>query len=672
MDKSKITGQSTNPQAELLAKLMAEMPEIFSEGKIDSKKLKATLGEDVLTDQERYGLTWAGKAECFKKIQETTTNTLKPCRDESVDFDKTKNIFIEGDNLQVLKVLQKSYYGKVKMIYIDPPYNTGNDFIYNDKFSRTKREELIANGSIDDEGNVINHDLYRQNTRDSGHFHSNWLNMMYPRLFLARNLLRQDGVIFVSIDDNEVKNLRAMMDEIFGEENFVAQIVVQLNPRGRHLDDFIAKTHEYILAYGRDASNEGTIEALEKEGRMLEEYDKEDVDGKKYREIGLRNRNQAFNRKTRPKLFYPLYVDPATGHVSLQQDKEHSVEILPITPDNVETCWTWGREKVKADGNLLDARKVEDGTWRIFRKDYLIDETGKTAGTLSKSVWIDSEINNDYGKKAIRDLFGESIMDFPKSPALIEKLVKIGLGKNDIVMDFFAGSGTTAHAVMQLNVEDEGNRKWICVQLPEKCRDGTAALKSGFTTIADMAKERIRRASWKIFTERTSTIKTVFKIADGDTKELDKEKKRYQEWVKSNPQFGFKSFKLDESNFKIWNTQIADVKQLEQQLIEFIDNVRPESTTEDMLYELILKSGLELNVSIEEKKADGGKYQRIGEGSLIICLADKLTKPLFEAILKDKPEKIITLDRAFANNDQLKTNMMLEAEHAGVKEFKVI
>ncbi|MBF0563601.1 MAG: site-specific DNA-methyltransferase, partial [Nitrospirae bacterium] len=235
------------------------MPEIFSEGKIDTKKLKATLGDEyVMTDQERYGLIWAGKNDCFRKIQETTTNTLKPCRDESVNFDETQNLFIEGDNLEVLKVLQRSYYGKVKMIYIDPPYNTGNDFIYNDKFSRTKKDELLASGAIDKDGNVINADLYRVNTRESGHFHSNWLNMMYPRLFLARNLLRDDGVIFISIDDNEVSNLRKMCDERFGEENFVSEFPRITKKAGKSTDN-IAKNNDYILCFQK--SNKSVLNA---------------------------------------------------------------------------------------------------------------------------------------------------------------------------------------------------------------------------------------------------------------------------------------------------------------------------------------------------------------------------------------------------------------------------
>ncbi|PIZ76301.1 site-specific DNA-methyltransferase [Candidatus Peregrinibacteria bacterium CG_4_10_14_0_2_um_filter_38_24] len=653
MDKSKITGQSTNPQAELLAKLMKEMPEIFSEGKIDSKKLKATLGEEVVTDQERYGLTWAGKAECFKKIQETTTNTLKPCRDESVDFDKTENLFIEGDNLQVLKVLQKSYYGKVKMIYIDPPYNTGNDFIYNDKFSRTKREELIANGSIDDEGNVINHDLYRQNTRDSGHFHSNWLNMMYPRLFLARNLLRQDGVIFVSIDDNEVKNLKAMMDEIFGEENFLGQIINRSNPRGSQEPYGISTEHEYVVCYSRSELGFFSITGNERDSED-EGFSFVDENGKKARLLGLRKRGGDWKRTDRPNMFYPFYINPKNNKVSLTKNGEFIEEVFPVRPDGQESRWTWGKNTAQERLAELYGKKIKRNgseAYDVYRIDYLELENGDKKREKLKSVFEDKELNYQAARQYLKELFGSSeIFDFPKPPELIEKLMKALNEKEGIFLDFFAGSGTSAHAVMRLNAEDEGNRKWIGVQLPEKCKEDSEAAKAGFVTIADIAKERIRRAGKKIKQEKGNQL-------DLGNAKLD---------------LGFKAFKLDESNFKVWNTQIENVEQLQKQLEDFIDNVTSEAVTENILYELIIKSGLELNIAIEEKKVKDGKYYRIGDGGLIICLADKLTKPLFETILKDKPEKIITLDRAFANNDQLKTNMMLEAEHAGVKEFKVI
>ncbi len=328
MQTQKMDGGSFNSQAELLARLKREMPEIFAEGKIDTKKLKETLGEDVIADQERYGLTWAGKAECFKRIQETTTNTLKPCREESVDFDNSENLFIEGDNLQVLKVLQKSYYGKVKMIYIDPPYNTGNDFIYNDKFSRTKREELIANGSLDEDGNIVNHDLYRQNTRDSGHFHSNWLNMMYPRLFLARNLLKQDGVIFVSIDDNEVKNLRAMMDEIFGEENFIGNIAWK-KTSGDNKPSF-AFTHDNILIFGRGGNELPRIDLNEKQKLQ---YKNPDSDPRgDWAESDYRSK---WTKKERKNLYYAI-INPNTGE-----------EIFPDTYSKSPRVWACSEDTHK-------------------------------------------------------------------------------------------------------------------------------------------------------------------------------------------------------------------------------------------------------------------------------------------------------------------------------------
>ncbi|PIZ73856.1 site-specific DNA-methyltransferase [Candidatus Peregrinibacteria bacterium CG_4_10_14_0_2_um_filter_43_11] len=688
MKTQKMNGNSHNPQAELLAKLQKEMPEIFSEGKIDFSKFKATLGENVVADGERYGLSWAGKSDCFRQIQETTTNTLKPQRDESVNFDDTENLFIEGDNLQAMKVLQKSYYGKIKMIYIDPPYNTGNDFIYNDKFSQAKREYLQEIGAIDELGNVVNAELFRQNTRDSGHFHSTWLNMMYPRLFLARNLLRQDGVIFVSIDDNEVANLRKMMDEIFGEENFVGQYIWKKRTGSNDARNFASIDHDYVICYGR--SEQAILNGTEKNFTAYKNPDK-DLRG----DWATDNLTCNKTASERPNLFYPI-IDPKTG---IQYEC------------NSNRVWAYEKsrmEKIINEGKVIFP-KTGKGTPMYKRHKSEVRSSKKPFGSI-----IDTQINA-IATKELRDLLGGQYFDHPKGVDLLKQLVQQGSGVDSIILDFFAGSGTTAHAVAQLNAEDGGNRKWICVQLPEKCKAESEAAKAGYATIADIAKERIRRASWQIFTKGTSTIKSIFKIAEGDDDELKKERKRYDEWVAANPKFGFKVFKLKESNFKVWNTQIENVEQLEQQMIDFLDNVREGATTEDLLYELILKSGHELNVPIEEvaseafrseatdeggcvtkdkgvtkiddrgsfgaplsarpieeKKADGQSYFRVGDGTIIICLADKMTKALFEAIVKDKPEKIITLDRVFGNNDQLKTNILLQAEHAGVKEFKVI
>ena len=319
---------------------------------------------------------------------------------------------------------------------------------------------------------------------------------MYPRLYVARELLREDGAIFISIDDNEQAQLKLLCDEVFGEENFIGCISVQLNPRGRNLDKFIAKTHETLMVYVRDYSNDEAILGLPKTGKMLDEYNKEDERGK-YRLTGLRNRNQAFNPTTRPKLFYPLYVNPSDFSVSTKATELFTDKVEPITPDGVETCWTWGKEKVAAENALLSAEKSGD-EWRIFRKDYLYDEEGNIATTLVKSLWMEKSINNDHGRKEVKNLLGAAVMSFPKSVELIKIIAKIGAAENDIVMDFFAGSGTTAQAIFELNQEKNRNRKFICVQLGEPTDEKSVARKSGFETVFEIARQRIIRAAEKV------------------------------------------------------------------------------------------------------------------------------------------------------------------------------
>lgn len=649
-------GTSLTPEQEKINALRQVLPEAFSEGKIDWEKLKATLGEDINFSNERYVLNWAGKSDAFKVLQTTTTKTLIPAKDESVNFDQTENIFIEGENLEVLKVLQKSYFGKVKMIYIDPPYNTGNDsFIYPDKFSESKADYEKRVGDKDEEGYMTKDGLFKKNSRENGQYHSNWLNMMMPRLYLAKNLLRQDGVIFVSIDDNEVHNLTLLMNEVFGEENFIASLAVQLNPRGRNLDKYIAKTHESVLVYSKNSFVETTMIGLEKEGKMVEEYNRDDKDGKgAYRLIGLRNRNQAFNPITRPKLYFPLFVNPANGSVSLSKDDNHTLEIFPDTTEGVKTCWTWGKSKVENEKHLLIAEKSGEG-WRIHRKDYLVKENGETARTLPKSIWLDKEINNDYGKQEIKNLFGKNVMSFPKSPHLVKKLIQFSTFSDSIILDFFAGSGTTAHAIMDLNKEDKGNRKFICIQLPEKCDEKSEAFNEGYLTIAEIAKERIRKASIKIQEEIES----------------ENQKKKGQldfEQEEELPiDLGFKVLKLEDSNFKQWQQiEGKDAKALAEQMKLFVDPVSESATIENMVYELLLKSGKDLNSLIEKKES----YYKIN-GNELILLLEKATQEIIDNVIAEKPIKVIALDKLFKGNDQLKTNTVLQMKDAGI-EFKTI
>jgi len=649
-------GTSLTPEQEKLEALRQILPEAFSEGKIDWEKLKATLGEDINFSNERYVLNWAGKSDAFKVLQTPTTKTLIPAKNESVNFDETENIFIEGENLEVLKVLQKSYFGKVKMIYIDPPYNTGNDsFIYPDKFSESKADYEKRVGDKDEEGYMTKDGMFKKNSKENGQYHSNWLNMMMPRLYLAKNLLRQDGVIFVSIDDNEVHNLTLLLNEVFGEENFIASLAVQLNPRGRNLDKYIAKTHESVLVYSKNSFIETTMIGLEKEGKMVEEYNRDDKDGKgAYRLIGLRNRNQAFNPITRPKLYFTLFVNPANGSVSLSKDDDHTLEILPDTTEGVKTCWTWGKTKVENEKHLLIAEKSGEG-WRIHRKDYLVKENGETTRTLPKSIWLDKEINNDYGKQEIKNLFGKNVMSFPKSPYLVKKLIQFSTFSDSIILDFFSGSGTTAHAIMDLNREDNGNRKFICVQLPEKCDEKSEAFNEGYFTIAEIAKERIRKASLKIQEEIES----------------ENQKKKGQldfEQEEELPiDLGFKVLKLDDSNFKQWQQiEGKDTKALAEQMKLFVDPVSESATIENMLYELLLKSGKDLNSKIEKKD----NFHTINEKDLVMML-EKATQEIIDKVIALKPNKVIALDKLFKGNDQLKTNTVLQMKDADI-EFKTI
>jgi len=651
-----MSGQSLNNQEAVLELLRSKAPEIFTEGKIDTERLKLTLGENVETDEERYGLNWAGKTDCFKRIQETTTNTLKPCREESVDFDKTQNLFIEGDNLQVLKTLQRSYYGKVKMIYIDPPYNTGNDFVYNDAFGEVRKEYLKKAGAIDEDGNVLEDGLYRRNTKDGGHYHSNWLNMMYPRLFLARNLLRQDGVIFVSIDDNEVKNLRGIMDEIFGEENFVASIVWQKKQSPQNDSTYLSAMHDYVLVYAKRAKETRGDDAgwkmnlLTRSEEQTERYQNPDNDPR-----GVWTSVDMTSNKTasqRPNLYYSI-KNPVTNS-----------DVWPTK----ERVWRYSKD---AMNELLTENRIfwgSDGNGFPRQKRYLSEVQ---AGVVPSTWWTrDFAGDNQAAKREIRNIFskGEEVFDTPKPVSLIKRMLEIASDGDDIVLDFFAGSGTTAHAVMQLNAEDGGNRKWICVQLPEKCKEDSEAMKAGYITIAEVAMERIRRAG-KTIEEEVAGHRGYY---NGLRDAMDYKKREVGEIYAGDDgarydfDFGFKVYKLDESNFKIWNMHVESQEQLEQQMMDFIDNVREDSTNENLLHELILKSGQELTTPIESKKIGKETYQRIGDGSLVICL-DDINEKLFVSILADKPKKIVLLDRAFRGNDELKTNMLLKAEDESIE-----
>ncbi len=635
-------GYSQSPLQERIEALRRLMPEVFDNGKIDWEKLQLTLGRDILPANERYVLNWAGKSDAFRVMQQPSSETLVPCREESVDFDNTRNIFIEGENMEVLKILQRSYFGKVKMIYIDPPYNTGNDsFIYPDKFSESKNDYLKRVGDKGEDGFMTREGMFHKNSKENGQYHSNWLNMMMPRLYLAKSLLREDGVIFISIDDNEVYNLRMLMNEIFGEENFVAQINWK-GRGGRQDSKYYAAIHEYILCYAK-MIEEFVAGEETKYDVVYPKYDEE----KKlhYKTQLLRKWGSNSRREDRPNLFYPIIAPDGT-------------EVYPMLNDNsIHKSSNFGRwrhgigamQKIITEGRV-EFVKQSDGSWIPYEKKY--EPTQGEKDSKKYTTWIDD--SND-GSNVIKDLFGTVVFDYPKSPSLIDRFLKMAnLEDEDIVLDFFAGSGTTAHAVMQLNKEDGGSRQFICVQLPELCDEKSEAYKAGYKTIAEISKERIRRAGAKIRKEI-------------EAEQAEQANQLAFEEPIAMPDLGFKVFKLSDSNFKQWRKiRGLNKEEWKQQVLEFIDPVAETATTQNMIYELLLKSGKDLNSTIVQK--DG--YCTVNGNELVLIL-ETVSQEIIDSVLAEHPEKVIALDRLFIGNDPLKTNTTLQMRDADI-DFKTI
>ncbi len=634
--KIKMDGKSLNITEEKLKKLKEIIPEAFTENKVDWEKLKAALGEDIEFKNERYVLNWAGKSYSFRVLQSPTTATLVPERDESINFDTTENIFIEGENLEVLKVLQKSYFGKIKMIYIDPPYNTGNDnFIYPDKFSETKEEYLSRIGDKDETGYLTREGLFHKNSKDSGHYHSNWLSMMYPRLFLARNLLRDDGVIFVSIDDNEVHNLRLLMNEVFGEENFIDSIIWKKRYGGGAKEKYLVTLHEYILVYSKNIASFGEIYIPLAEESIKRYYKLKDVN---------------FFRRGHYRT-HPLEAGKAVD--------ERPNLIFDITaPDGSKISpkrqWYWNKERVKnaINNNEIEFIKGQDGNWSVHSKQYLKDKNGIIR--QDKAFSIIDNVFSQHGTNEIIELFSNAkIFSYPKPSKILIQLLNIG-SKNcsdDLIIDFFSGSCALAHAVLDLNKEDSGNRKFILVQLPEKTDEKSEAYKSGFKTIAEIGKERIRRVIKKIKEEQKGIPPNLPLTGEEQNRKQD---------------LGFKVFKLQNSNFKIWRTKIENKEQLINQLQQHLEPLYENAETEDVLYELLLKSGIPLTAKIDEM----GGFYLVNDNEIALIL-EKVDKKIIKKVISVKPHKVITIDRLFKNNDQLKTNTALQMKDAGI-EFKVV
>jgi adenine-specific DNA-methyltransferase len=621
-----------------LQKLKDLFPEAFTEGlRVDWDKLRLTLGDDTVdTGKERYGMSWPGKTDCFKTIQQPSIATLVPSRDESIDFDTTQNIFIEGDNLEVLKLLQKSYLGKIKLIYIDPPYNTGNDFIYPDNYSENLDTYLEYTGQIDGDGRK-----FATNTETDGRFHSKWMNMMYPRLFLAKNLLKEDGVIFISIDDNELNNLRLLCNEIFGEENFVANIIWQKKYAVSADDPGIAAMHDYILCFQK--SNSFSRLLLPRNEKQLSRYKNLDNDprGNWSSDNYVSNKS----KEERPTLWYPL-IHPKTG--------------LEVWPDE-SAVWRYSKENHE---RMVLENRLYWGPNQSYEKPRLKRFLAEIQDGLVPSTWwtFDEVGHNDEGQKETAELIGKKVFSSPKPVRLIKRILDISVSASDIVLDFFAGSGSAAHAVLELNKEDGGVRKFICVQIPEPTDEKSDAYKEGYKTIADIGKERIRRAGFNI------------------TKELKKreEKSRgqlFESKQNNHLDLGFKVYKLQRSNFKIWDTHLENsAEAIQQKLFEHIQHISQAAQQEAVLYELLLKSGFELTTAIETLSLAGKTVFSIADGQLLICLEKEITQACIKAMAEKEPSRVICLDEAFTgtNADALKTNAVQIMKSKGVVNFRTV
>lgn len=633
MDKldPKKDGASPDVVAENLERLRELFPEVFAEGKVDFGALRETLGEYVEEKQERYSFTWHGKGRARRIAQTPSTGTLLPCPEESVEWDKTQNLFIEGDNLEVLKLLQKSYHRRVKMIYIDPPYNTGKEFIYPDKYQDNLATYLRYTGQVDDAGYK-----FSANTESSGRYHTNWLNMMYPRLKLARSLLMDDGLIFISIDDNEAANLRHLCNEIFGEENFVDCIIWKKRYGGGAKEKHLVTLHEYVFIYARSKDQIPPIFVPLSEDSIKRYYT---------------NRDEHFDARG------PFRTHPLEAMKSF--DDRANLRFTVTAPDGATVApkrqWRWSKERMDEALAVGEVHflKGKDGEWTLHSKQYLKDENGAVRETKAFSL-ID-DVFSQHGTNEVVDLFGDAkVFDFPKPSGFLKKLLMIGTTaeSNDICLDFFAGSAATGHAVIDLNSEDGGDRRFILVQLPEPCGPDTSAGKKGYNNIAQIGQARLR------------IIATRFK--EREQQELPGLQRATAQDV------GFRVLRLSSSNIKAWD---ADFDALDHALFNAVENVKPERSEDDVLYELLLKYGLDLAIPIEARTVKGKKVYILGAGALVVCLATGVTLEVVEGIaaLKDelKPEvmRVVFRDAGFAD-DVVKTNTVQILKQAGIDDVK--
>ena len=607
-----LDGLSMNIEQANIQKLYSVFPECVVEGKLDIDKLLSLCGQYIDNDFEKYKFEWKGKADCLRIAQKRSTGTLRPCKEESVNWDNTQNLYIEGDNLEVLKLLQTTYYGKVKMIYIDPPYNTGNDFVYEDDFAdpMAKYKEVTSQTT-------------KSNPETMGRYHTNWLNMMYPRLRLASNLLRDDGVIFISIDDNEVHNLRKLCDEVFGEENFITQMIWERAYSPKNDAKYISNSHDYVLMYTKNISNFviGRLERTEEANARYKNPDNDPRGVWKPGDLSVKTYNSEFD--------YPIttpsgrVVEPPTGR-----------------------CWRQSKEAFEK--NVSDNRIWfgTDGNSVPQVKRFLSEL--KYEGMAPQSIMFYKDVGHSQeGAKEVTNLLQSGSFDGPKPIRLLKRLLTISNAKSDdIILDFFSGSATTAHAVMQLNAENGGNRKFIMVQLPEVCDEKSEAYKAGYKNICEIGKERIRRAGKKILEENTQIS------LENDKKSLDT---------------GFRVFKLDTSNLETWDSTPIEHEQLNllyERMNNMIHRVKSDRSDLDMIFEIMLKLGVPLTYSVNEIQINNKIAYGIGDDYLLlICLADDVQPEDVEQMTEYAPAKIIISRDSFKDDTTMANAHYILRDH---------
>ena len=628
MEEKRVNSKVNEAVSENIELLKRLFPSVVKDGEIDITALKQELGQYEDSPNEKYEMIWTGKKQAKITAQEDASGKcLKFMPELSKNADKTRNIYIQGDNLEALKLLQKNYYSAIKLIYIDPPYNTGNDFVYNDSFVIDKDESDYTEGNMDELGG-----RYTVNSKSGNRYHANWLNMIYPRLKLARNLLSDDGVIFISIDEKERDNLVKVCNEIYGEDNFVGAIIVKSNPRGSMSSAELANLHEYIVVYAKSRPDLNLI-GHRLTDDMAAEYKYEDNQGK-YRLLGLRMRGGFWRRSERPNLYFPIFVNPNDRSVSLTQNDKYSVEVVPVQPStNEDGTWRWSKDKIEANKELLIGTEVKrDGqmVWDISQKDYF--ERGIERRTKAKTIWDEKEINYQNGTEEIKKLLGSSgIFDYSKPVFLISQILNmVDLVEGDVVLDFFSGSATTAQAVMEYCIKEK-KIEYILMQLPEKCPPNSEASRKGYMTICDIGRKRIDAAGEMLIKQNPESTGTV--------------------------DVGFKVFEIANTNIK-WNSLIAagqlDLRQIEStpDLMDFMPGVNDI----DVVYELMLR---QRDISLAEKiekLCDIGERTYLYANSFLICLETEITTSMIDklAAIDPVPVKYVFRDSAFKDDIALK------------------